>query len=403
MEVVAGAGGIRTRDSFGDVHLHVEWASPNPAQGTDQDRGNSGVFLMGRYEVQVLDSHQSATYADGQAGSIYGQFPPRLNVSRPPGEWQSFDIEFRRPRFDAAGALVSPARMTVRHNGVVVHADVALLGPTSHRVRAPYETHEDALPISLQDHGHPVRFRNIWLRRLDPVPPAPAADDARDVAAIVARGAAQAGARQFRLALDTYTRGLEAAPENALLLRWRGHRSLSVREFDRAEADLTRAARLDPTIYGIWYHLGVLRFVRGDFNGAAEAFRRGQPIAPDPGELAGSTDWLWMSLQRAGRTDEARAMLAGRPDSLPVNNAYTQRLKLYRGEITPAQVFTPADTTDVAIATLSFGIGNWHLVRGDRARAREWFERAVWSGGWPAFGAIVAEAELERLRERPRR
>ncbi len=398
MEVVRGAGGIRTRASFGDVHVHVEWASPAPAEGTDQDRGNSGVFLMGRYEVQVLDSYQAVTYADGAAGSIYGQFPPRVNVSRAPGEWQSFDIEFRRPRFDAAGGLVAPARMTVRHNGVVVHADVALLGPTSHRVRAPYEAHEDALPISLQDHGHPVRFRNIWVRPLAPLPPAPAADGPRDVAAIVARGAAQAGARQFRLALDTYTRGLEAAPDNALLLRWRGHRSLSVREFDRADADLMRAAQLDPSIYGIWYHLGVLRFVRGDFPGAADAFRRAQPIAPDAGELAGSTDWLWMSLQRAGRAAEAQAMLARRPDSLPANNAYTQRLRLYRGEITPAQVFTAADTSDVAVATLSFGIGNWHLVRGDRAQAREWFERAVWSGGWPAFGAIVAEAELERMR-----
>lgn len=168
MEVVAGAGSIRTREAFGDVQLHVEWSAPSPAVGAGQDRGNSGVFLMGRYEVQVLDSYQSTTYADGQAGALYGQFPPRVNVSRRPGEWQSFDIEFRRPRFDAAGRLVSPARMTVRHNGVLIHDDVALLGPTSHRVRAPYEAHEDALPIGLQDHAHPVRFRNIWLVPLAP-------------------------------------------------------------------------------------------------------------------------------------------------------------------------------------------------------------------------------------------
>lgn len=162
MEVAKGAGGIQTRVGFGDVRLHVEWASPKPAVGEGQDRGNSGVFLMGRYEVQVLDSYDSDTYADGQAAALYGQFPPRVNVSRAPGEWQSFDIEFRRPQFDTLGVLLSPARVTVRHNGVLVHDDVALLGPTSNRVRAPYEAHADQLPISLQDHGHPVRFRNIW-------------------------------------------------------------------------------------------------------------------------------------------------------------------------------------------------------------------------------------------------
>ncbi len=164
----ASRGDIETREAFGDVRLHVEWASPAPPRGEDQDRGNSGVFLMGRYEVQVLDSYQSQTYADGQAGAIYGQFPPRVNVSRPPGEWQTFDIEFHRPHFDASGKVVEPARMTVRHNGVLVHDDVALLGPTSHRVRAPYEAHADRLPIKLQDHGHPVRFRNIWVQPLEP-------------------------------------------------------------------------------------------------------------------------------------------------------------------------------------------------------------------------------------------
>lgn len=168
LEVVKNSGGIQTRVGFGDVRLHVEWASPAPAAGEGQDRGNSGVFLMGRYEVQVLDSYGSDTYADGQAAALYGQFPPRVNVSRPPGEWQTYDIEFRRPRFDSAGVVLSPARVTVRHNGVLVQDDVALLGPTSHRVRAPYEAHADQLPISLQDHGHPVRFRNIWAQPLVP-------------------------------------------------------------------------------------------------------------------------------------------------------------------------------------------------------------------------------------------
>jgi hypothetical protein len=166
MEVVPNTGGIRTRAGFGDVRLHIEWASPAPPRGTGQDRGNSGVFFQQTYEVQVLDSYRNDTYADGQAASLYGQFPPRVNVTRPPGEWQSYDIEFRRPRFDSTGVLVAPARMTVRHNGVLVQDDVALLGPTSHRVRAPYAAHADELPIALQDHGHPVRFRNIWVQPL---------------------------------------------------------------------------------------------------------------------------------------------------------------------------------------------------------------------------------------------
>ena len=219
----------------------------------------------------------------------------------------------------------------------------------------------------------------------------------RNVDRIIALGVAQSGARQFREAIATFGRGMAIAPGNAMLYRWRGHRHLSVREFDRAMADLTRGFTLDSTNYGILYHLGVLRFARGDFHAAAEAFRRAQPRAPDAGELSGSTDWLWMSLMRAGRTGEAAAMLASRPDSLPVGNAYAQRLKLYRGAIGADQVFTPADTADVQVATLSYGVGNWYLVQGDTARARDWFERAVRSGGWPGFGFIVAEQELARL------
>ena len=223
------------------------------------------------------------------------------------------------------------------------------------------------------------------------------AADPRNVQRYVDLGTAQAGARQMREAVETFTRGLAALPDNPLLLRWRGHRHLSVREFDRASADLTRGSQLDSTIYGIWYHLGVLRFVRGDFNGAAAAFMRSQPRAPDAGELAGSTDWLWMSLQRAGRGAEATAMLARHPDSLPTTAAYAQRLKLYRGLVTPDQVITPADTSDVNVATLSYGIGNWYLVRGDMATARKWFDRSIASGGWPAFGFIASEAELRQL------
>jgi Flp pilus assembly protein TadD len=224
------------------------------------------------------------------------------------------------------------------------------------------------------------------------------AADPRNVDCIIDLGLAQSGARQYREAIQTFTRGLAIAPNNAVLYRWRGHRYLSVRELDRATDDLTHGASLDSTIYGIWYHLGIVRYVRGDFTGAAAAFARAQSRAPDAGELAGSTDWLWMSLSRAGRKAEAQAMLDRHSDSLPVTNAYARRLELYRGQIGPDQVLTPADTEDIQVATLSYGLGNWYLVRGDTANARTWFERSVRSGGWPAFGFIVSEAELRRLR-----
>jgi tetratricopeptide (TPR) repeat protein len=222
--------------------------------------------------------------------------------------------------------------------------------------------------------------------------------DPRNVTKIIALGVAQSGVRQFREAIATFSRGLALEPNNALLLRWRGHRHLSVREFESARADLEAGIKLDPSIYGLWYHLGVVRFLKADFSGAAAAFAKAQPIAPDPGELAGSTDWLWMSLARAGQIAEAKAMLDRRPDSLPTAVWYVRRLKLYRGLIGPDQVLTPADTDDVALATLSYGLGNWYLVRGDTAKARQWFGRAIASGGWPAFGFIVAEAELRRLK-----
>ena len=224
------------------------------------------------------------------------------------------------------------------------------------------------------------------------------AADPKNVQLLIQLGVAQSGARQFREAIETFTRGMAIAPNDPMLYRWRGHRYLSVRELDRAMADLTRGYALDSTNYGILYHLGIARYLRGNFTGAADAFRRAQPRAPDAGELAGSTDWLWMSLMRARRKADAEAMLARRPDSLPVNNAYARRLELYRGEIGPDSVFTPADTADVQVATLSYGLGNWYLVRGDTTRARQYFVRAVRSGGWPGFGFMVSEAELRRLR-----
>jgi hypothetical protein len=166
MEVVAKAGNIATKRGFGDVQLHVEWMAPVLAKGEGQERGNSGVFLMGIYEVQVLDSYQNPTYADGTAAAVYGQYPPLVNPSRPPGEWQTYDIVFHRPHFDASGKVTSPARMTILFNGVLVQDDVTLTGPTAHKQRPPYAKHADRLPLILQDHGDPVRFRNVWIREL---------------------------------------------------------------------------------------------------------------------------------------------------------------------------------------------------------------------------------------------
>jgi tetratricopeptide (TPR) repeat protein len=224
------------------------------------------------------------------------------------------------------------------------------------------------------------------------------AADPRNVDKIIALGVAQSGVRQYREAIATFTRGIGLAPNNALLYRWRGHRYLSTRQFDKAMDDLQRGARVDSTIYGIWYHLGIVRFVRRDFAGAAAAFTRALPMSPDSAERAGSTDWLWMSLSRAGRKTDAQALLERHPDVPNAGNAYAQRLRLYRGEVAADSVFTPADTSDIQIATLSYGIGNWYLVQGDTAKARAWFERSVASGGWPAFGFIVAEVELRSSR-----
>jgi len=166
MEVAKGTGSIQTKQGFGDCQLHVEWATPSEVVGTSQGRGNSGVFLMNTYEVQILDCYDNITYADGMAAAIYGQYPPLVNACRKPGEWQTYDIVFRAPRFDTDGKLVWPARMTVFHNGILVQDNEELTGPTAHKARPPYAAHPDMLPISLQDHGNPTRFRNIWIRPL---------------------------------------------------------------------------------------------------------------------------------------------------------------------------------------------------------------------------------------------
>jgi tetratricopeptide (TPR) repeat protein len=208
------------------------------------------------------------------------------------------------------------------------------------------------------------------------------AADPRNVQRRIHVAVAQSGVRQFREAIATLSDGLSMTPDDVMLLRWRGHRYISVREFALARADLTRGYALDSTNYGILFHLGVLHFAEGRFTDAVTMFMRAQPLAPDGGERAGSTDWLWMSLARAGRY------------------AYVSRLRLYRGEVTPATLFTPADTADTQVATLNYGVGNWLLVRGDSAGARAAFERSVASGGWAGFGFIVSEMELQRMRAR---
>ena len=167
MEVVKKTGSIKTKQKFGDCQLHIEWAAPAPAKGDGQGRGNSGVFLMNIYEVQVLDCYKNTTYADGVTAAIYGQYPPLVNACRPPEQWQTYDIIFRRPHFDKKGDLISPARMTVFHNGILVHDNAELTGPTVHKKRPPFKPHSDKLSLSLQDHGNPVRFRNIWIRELE--------------------------------------------------------------------------------------------------------------------------------------------------------------------------------------------------------------------------------------------
>ena len=177
MEVVKKTGYIRTVNEFGNCQLHIEWWVPPDIDPkiTDQKRSNSGVFFMGRYEVQVLDSYtadnykDNRTYADGQAAAIYGQYPPLVNACQRPGQWQSYDISFLRPLFDDKGVCIRPARITVLHNGVVVHNNVEIKGTTEHKKKAQYSPHDKG-PIRLQDHGNPIRFRNIWIRELPEQP-----------------------------------------------------------------------------------------------------------------------------------------------------------------------------------------------------------------------------------------
>jgi hypothetical protein len=162
---VNGTGDIVTQQPFGDCQLHIEWATPAEVKGEGQGRGNSGVIFQGRYELQVLDSYQNKTYFNGQAGAVYSQYPPLVNVSRKPGEWQSYDVIFHAPRFDENGKLSKAGTITVLHNGVLVQDNVEIKGPTGQQP-TKYEPHPLKQPLELQDHGNPIRFRNIWIREL---------------------------------------------------------------------------------------------------------------------------------------------------------------------------------------------------------------------------------------------
>lgn len=164
--VVGGSGGIETKDSFGDCQLHIEWRTPAEVKGNGQGRGNSGIFLMGRYELQVLDSYNNPTYSNGQAASIYKQTPPLVNASRGPGEWQTYDILFTAPTFQEDGTVKTPARITVFHNGVIVQNNTTIWGSTQYIGTPNYEKHGPKEPIMLQDHSNPNAFRNIWIRPL---------------------------------------------------------------------------------------------------------------------------------------------------------------------------------------------------------------------------------------------
>ena len=164
--VLNRTGGISTKQGFGDCQLHIEWATPAEVKGSGQGRGNSGIFLQSRYEIQVLDSYNNKTYFDGQAGAVYKQHAPLVNVCRKPGEWQTYDIIYHAPRFDDTGNLLKPGAVTLLQNGVLIQDNAEIKGPTAGPTPSKYKPHPLKQPLALQDHGNPVRYRNIWVREL---------------------------------------------------------------------------------------------------------------------------------------------------------------------------------------------------------------------------------------------
>jgi hypothetical protein len=166
MVVNPGKGAIATKQAFGDMQIHIEWLAPIDSGKAGQQYSNSGLFLMGMYEIQILNSFENETYTNGQAGSIYKQYMPLVNASKPAGEWQNYDVIFNAPKFSSKGTIISPACVTILHNGVLIQNNVPLLGPTCYIGSTYYIEHASKLPIILQDHGDEVRFRNIWVREL---------------------------------------------------------------------------------------------------------------------------------------------------------------------------------------------------------------------------------------------
>ncbi|HXF94769.1 MAG TPA: tetratricopeptide repeat protein [Gemmatimonadales bacterium] len=228
-----------------------------------------------------------------------------------------------------------------------------------------------------------------------------AARAGRDVDTLIALGQAYASVWRYRDAIAAFTRALELAPDRAVLYRHRGHRFISTRQFERALADLRHGAALDSTSWDIWYHLGLVYYLTGRFDDAAGAFRRCLALRPaDAGSVVAASDWLWMSLGRAGRRDEAQGVLAPIADTMAVgdNTAYHLRLLFYKGRRLEDDVRAAMAGGPLEAATLGYGLANWHLIRGDTARARPLLQEVVAGDYWPAFGFIAAEADLRRLR-----
>ncbi len=225
------------------------------------------------------------------------------------------------------------------------------------------------------------------------------AADPKNVDLIIALGRAQAGVWRYRDAISTYTRGLEIAPDNAMLYRHRGHRYISTRQFDRAVKDMKRAAELNDKDFDIWYHLALAYYLKGDFKRAAEAYERCLAVADKDDSVIAVSDWLYMTYRRLKKDAEAARVLARITPDMKVeeNKSYFDRLLLYKGLKKESDIINDK-MTDLDIATVGYGMGNWHLYNGDRAKAREYFERVVSGKYWPAFGFIASEAELARLR-----